>query len=129
VLDVPFDGYELDHMPGVRLFAYAIPLRSLGAGGVSELRVEGAGNVGVRRKGAKAPAAADVRLERAGAGRVRVQWDAAASPLVVVRDGRTGEILSFARGGAADVMTTSSEVEVTVSDGVKSAKRRIAVPR
>ena len=49
-----------------------------------------------------------------------ITWNAARYPLVVVRDAKTGEILSFARGGSATVETAASDLELTLSDGVAS---------
>lgn len=127
VLDISFDAYEIDHMPGVRLFAYAIPLSRMGGEVPAEIRLRGAGVDEMRRQ--SADGAGVVQVERAGAGRVRLQWDAARSPVLMVREGRTGEILSFARGGDALVTTSAPEVEIHMSNGVKSTMRRIVVPR
>src|SRR5690606_13796790 len=55
---------------------------------------------------------------------VRVVWDAAQSPLAVVRDARTGEILSLARGGAAVVESRDPELQIELSNGVRSHLRR-----
>ena len=129
VLDMMIDGYEIDHMPGVRVFAYAIPLRSFGGRAPAELRLRGPGVAEVRSRAA-APGGADgVTAERVSADRIRLRWNAVRSPVVMVRDGRTREILSFARGGDAEVATAAAEVEVSVSNGVNSTMRRIAVPR
>ena len=49
-----------------------------------------------------------------------ITWNAQRYPLAVVRDAKTGEILSFARGGAAMVETSASDLELTLSDGVQS---------
>jgi hypothetical protein len=56
-----------------------------------------------------------VTLTRAGAGRLALRWDPSESPMLLVRDPVTGEVLSFARGGAAEVATSRDEVMVTVS--------------
>jgi hypothetical protein len=125
VLDLSFDGIEIDHMPGERHFAYAIPLRSLRGAAPAELRVSGRdGREAVRRV---ETAAAAVTVTRAAAGRVRVRWDSARSPVVIVRDPRTGEVLSFARGGDISVATNAREVEVNVSNGPRSEARRYTV--
>jgi hypothetical protein len=128
VLDMSFDAWEVDHLPGVRLFAYAVPLSAMGGQAPTELRLRGAGADVVHRQTAAA-VVHDVRVEREAPDRVRVRWDAARSPVLMVRDGRTGDILSFARGGDAHVTTAAAEVEITMSDGVKSTMRRLAVPQ
>ena len=47
--------------------------------------------------------------------------------MALIRDRRTGEVLSFARGGAAQIRASSGDLEITVSDGVRSATRRVLV--
>jgi hypothetical protein len=44
--------------------------------------------------------------------------------LVVVRDAKTGEVLSLARGGATTVETAATDFELTLSDGVRSTVLR-----
>ncbi|HEX8243416.1 MAG TPA: hypothetical protein VF541_07975 [Longimicrobium sp.] len=47
----------------------------------------------------------------------------------MVRDPRTGQVLSFARGGAAQVRTDAPELELLFSDGVRTTPRRVRVER
>jgi hypothetical protein len=133
VLDMSFDAYEVDHLPGERVFAWAIPLSEMGGNAPAEIRLRGRGIGDVRRRADAAAGAAadlrDVRVVREGADDVRIRWNATRTPVLLVRDGRTGEILSFARGGDARVRTSAAEIEINMSDGVKSTMRRIAVPR
>jgi hypothetical protein len=129
VLDLSFDGYEIDHMPGVRTFAYVIPLSALGGEAPSRIRLRGAGVDEARTRTAVAAGADDLRAERVSADRVRLRWNAVRNPVIMVRDERTGAILSFARGGDAHVTTTAAQVEVNMSDGVRSITRRITVTR
>jgi hypothetical protein len=56
-----------------------------------------------------------VTATHAGAGRIALRWDASKSPMLLVRDPVTGEVLSFARGGASEVVTGRDEVVVTAS--------------
>jgi hypothetical protein len=129
VLDMTFDGYAIDHMPGVRAFSYAIPLSALGGEAPSRLRLEAEGVEVERRRTPAGAGSDDVRVERTGADKVRLQWNAARNPMIVVRDGRTGAILSFARGGDVQVTSNAAEIEVNMSDGVKSTLRRLRVTR
>jgi hypothetical protein len=46
--------------------------------------------------------------------------------MVMVRDAKTGEVLSFARGGSVDVVTRN-QVDLVFSDGVQSRVKRVAV--
>jgi hypothetical protein len=60
---------------------------------------------------------------------VTLQWDAAAHPMIMVRDPDTGEVLSFARGGNARVWTGKGAVDLEVSNGVQSHRVRRAISR
>jgi hypothetical protein len=43
----------------------------------------------------------------------------------MIRDARTGRVLSFSRGGVVDLRTASDDIEVTLSDGVRNTRTRI----
>jgi hypothetical protein len=45
----------------------------------------------------------------------------------MVRDPETGEVLSLARGGAVRLSSFKREVDLVISDGVKSRAQRLAV--
>jgi hypothetical protein len=124
-----FDGDSITDAPGAgRSFAYAIPL-SRASKPIASLVL--AGPRGSARRDAASVASSAVAGERAlggvqpavarrvGSG-ASITWNAQRYPLAVVRDAKTGEILSFARGGAAAVETSASDLELTLSDGVAS---------
>lgn len=118
-----------DHPRGGRTFAFTVPLDDAGASRLARIRLGGPGvAMAVTRAPAalRTPPAEPVRMAPAGGG-VALQWDAAAHPMVMVRDARTGEILSFARGGSVTVPTAAAGLELIASDGVQS--RRITVAR
>jgi hypothetical protein len=48
--------------------------------------------------------------------------------MALIRDARTGQILSFARGGTVTLPTSPDELDITLSDGVRSMRTR-ARPR
>ncbi|WP_309671841.1 hypothetical protein [Gemmatimonas sp.] len=112
-------------------FAFMIPVNEAAQARLATLRVRGKGRAAERTtRGSQAAldAAASAAAVRAnGVGRARVQWNATAYPLVVVRDATSGDVLSFARGGSADVAASGSDVEVVFSDGVRSASRKVKV--
>ena len=130
---ISFDGSAVADAPGVgRGFAYAIPLaRSrkpvatlLLAGPHGSARRVSSLLASRATAGAQASASATpTTLRRAAAG-ASIAWNAQRYPLVVVRDATTGEILSLARGGAATVETAATELELTLSDGVRSTVLR-----
>jgi hypothetical protein len=108
-----------------------IPVSEAAQARLATLRVRGKGRAVERAaRGSQAAldaAAAAASVRANGVGRARVQWNATAYPLVVVRDATSGEVLSFARGGSADVAASGSDVEVVFSDGVRSASRKVKV--
>jgi hypothetical protein len=47
--------------------------------------------------------------------------------MIMVRDASTGDVLSLARGGDVSVSAHTGEVELVLSDGVKSRIERVSV--
>jgi hypothetical protein len=104
-------------------FAFVVPMRVEAAMRLALLQLEGAGvRATVTQASSEAPV---VRVTRAGAGRLALGWDPSKSPMLLVRDPVTGEVLSFARGGAAEVVTNRDEVVVTASGRARGAEMRI----
>jgi hypothetical protein len=60
---------------------------------------------------------------------VSLRWDPALYPMLMVRDPDSGEVLSFVRGGAAQVRTSKGELDLDVSDGLRSQRVRLAINR
>ena len=124
-----FDGDSVADAPGAgNSFAFAIPL-TRAAKPIASLVVAGPRG-SARRDAAVVTASATagqralvdahtVAMRRVGSD-AALTWNATRYPLVVVRDAKTGEVLSFARGGSATVETTASDLELTLSDGVAS---------
>jgi hypothetical protein len=113
-------------------FAFAVPLDQARATRLASLRLAGPGGTV-----ASARPTASLQLGTAGApvtGRregqsVVLQWNASAHPTLMVRDPDTGSVLSFARGGNARVWTSKGELDLELSDGVKSQRLRLAISR
>lgn len=122
-----------DDPQGRQHFAFAVPLDQARANRLASLRLTAPGGQ------AAAVSQSVARLEREGtsdsivaqreAAGVRLQWNAAAHPMIMVRDPDTGEVLSFARGGNARVWTAKGEMDLEVSDGVQSHRVRLAISR
>ncbi|HEU4681707.1 MAG TPA: hypothetical protein VFS51_08180, partial [Gemmatimonadales bacterium] len=113
-------------------FAFAVPLDPARANRIATLKLAGPGG-----STAHSRAAADLRtsgaqesiaVQREGQS-VGLRWNASVHPTIMVRDPDTGEVLSFARGGSARVWTTKGEVDVVLSDGVRSQSLRKAISR
>jgi hypothetical protein len=115
-----------DDNHGEKHFAFAVPLASDRAARLAAIRLLGEGREVSMRQSAEAPSA--VRARRAAGGRVTLEWDAVKSPMILVRDAATGQIVSFARGGHAEVTTDRPELSVTLSNRVQSPDLRISVP-
>lgn len=115
-------------------FAFAIPLSTEKAARLSSLRLAGLGRETISR--ARVSSAAQVQagvqsdsveVQRLGAGRVALRWNARANPVVMVRDAETGQVLSFARGGDVELSISKRQVDLVLSNGVKSRLRRVRV--
>jgi hypothetical protein len=122
-----------DNPDGSRHFAFAVPLEPERASRIGSLRLAGPGvQVAALRPQAgpaqQGVAPGDVALRRDQGG-VTLTWDAAAHPMIMVRDPSTGHVLSFARGGRARVWTDKSELDLVLSNGVRSQPMRRAISR
>jgi hypothetical protein len=138
VFSVSIDGDLLgDGEPGERHFAHAVPLSASAQERLTSLRISGVGvqpavrvssaPLAAARSGGVAAAQPSVMLRRAGPAAFSMQWDATTHPLVVVRDPVSGDILSFARSGRIELPGSHAELELIVSDGVRSSTSRVRV--
>lgn len=108
--------------PDDQTFAFIVPLSQWRGVALNRLRFSALGRQVEQRGlgGGAVPSA-----QRTSPGRVRISWNASSDRIALIRDARTGHILSFARGGDVDIRTASDDLEITLSDGVKSTKSRI----
>jgi hypothetical protein len=126
LFNVSFTPHDIADAPHTQQsFVFAVPISGAQAARLSSLRLSGQGRETVRTTSPAKVGTAQVR--RAPGGKVAVRWDARTHPMVMVRDAQTGEVLSFARGGSVDVVSLKREVDLMVSDGVKSSVKRVAV--
>ena len=114
-----------------RHFAFAIPMDEASQNELASIRLSGAGAAPVSLQASLAPegVAASINAVEAtprGGGVVNVRWGGQATRMALIRDRRTGQILSLARGGSANVRS-NGDLDVILSDGVRSAKRQISV--
>jgi len=113
-----------------RHFAFAIPMDEATQADLATIRLTGPGAAAASMEASSATAGASLSVNSVGAapaasGTVRVQWATTGARMALIRDRQTGEILSFARGASASVRTRSTDLEVILSDGVRSATRRV----
>jgi hypothetical protein len=124
-----FSPAEVADLPGShQSFAFAIPLASAQAERLGSLRLRGNGQEAVLTASpAAAPSSTGPALRRVATGRVGLHWNHLAYPMVMVRDVETGEILSLASGGSVELPTSKRQVELVLSNGVKSVRQRLPV--
>jgi hypothetical protein len=107
-------------------FAFAIPLRMFEGSQVGGLRISGGGRQEARRERGVFPSMTsppEPLIAPSGGASVEVSWDAALFPMALIQDAETGQVLSFARGGQIIVPTDAVEIDITLSDGVRSSSR------
>jgi hypothetical protein len=119
-----------------RHFTFALPTASLPTDRMAALRLRtdsrvlalremsGGGTGGPAGAPALTGAEAELQVLRSGS-RTELRWDAAGVPLLVVRDPASGEILSLARYGRVEVVAPGGELELILSDGIRSRTVRI----
>jgi len=123
VFGVSFEGEEVADLPGAeeRHFAFVLPLTDQELTSLASVQLAGHG-LTVRRARAAAGMATGPSRGAATAARygseLELRWDPA-YPLAVIRDARTGEILSFARNGVGRVQA-AGPVTIELSEGVSS---------
>jgi len=123
-----FSPDQIADVPGhQQSFVFAVPMSAAEAVRVSTLRLRGQG-----REAVLAPAAPraspSVQLRRITNDRVSLRWDSRFHPLVMVRDSDTGEVLSLARGGDVQLISSKNRLDLVLSDGVKSHLQQLSLP-
>ena len=58
---------------------------------------------------------------------IRIEWNADAYPLAMIRDGTTSVLLSMARNGTVRIPSKTRELEILLSDGVKTRTQRLTI--
>ena len=127
---VPFEPSEVADLPGegqVAHFAFAVPLAAADAAKLAELRWTRGGDLLARRGRAAAAASRAPQLQARFDGQADLAWDAAAEPMVLVRDPATGSVLGFGRDGAFSFPAGAGDLELHLSNGVtsRSVTRRL----
>ncbi len=137
LFSLSFAGEEVaDGADGARQFAFTVPMSADVESRLAELRLSAPGrptrslrsNFAITAQGPIAPDPRPVVSSIAG-GRARVQWNAATHPMVMVRDARSGQVLSLGRDGTTTVSNNGGDLELVFSDRVRSITQRVSVPR
>jgi hypothetical protein len=58
---------------------------------------------------------------------VALRWDHRAYPMVMVKDAETGEVMSIAEGGTIELPTAKRQIDLVLSDGIRSVLKRVPV--
>lgn len=128
-----FEPAEIDHAPGTRHFTLAIPLPAGDANAIATIRAVGPMRAAERRwSGESATAAvrdAGMTLTRGAPGASMLQWDPRRSAAMLVRDATTGEVLALGMRGQLRFPAGRGELEVLLTDGVRTTTRRIPAQR
>lgn len=131
-----FDGEKVADSPtNDETFAFVVPSDMLRGRTVARLRVGNAGGAQEIREPsvARRPLVRDSsevpRVTPVGRGLVRITWAGSEVRGVLVRDAHSGDILAFARGGSVLVRTNARDLDLTLSNGVRSEGHRVQVRR
>ena len=116
--------------PTARHFAFAIPMDEATQGELSSIQLTGPGTAPATMHASLAPAGVSAAINAVAAtamagGAVRLEWAATGARMALIRDRQTGEVLSFGRGTNAQIRSTSADLDVILSDGVRSVRREV----
>lgn len=115
-----------DASPGAKQFALAVPLDAERAKQLSVIRVTGEGRAAERRAVRdESVTVADIPVRISASplkNAVAVSWPRERYAMAIIRDADSGEIIAFARNGAALVKPRNGRVDVVLTDGVQSVR-------
>lgn len=122
-----FDAHEVADLPlqSAKQFAFVVPMENAAIDAIQTVRVmKGAVELAARQ--AASPEQAKkalnyLQVARLSGGAAQINWDSTTQPMAMLRDARTGEVRGFLRGGSALVENAPAEMEVQVSDGVRTS--------
>jgi len=127
--DASFAGQPVGDLPGAaeEHFAFVLPVAPAVEARLAGIRVTARGRAALQQAVAGAGDVTIALTRRSETG-VELRWDGVRFPMALVRDARTGEVLSFARGGAALIAARAPALDVELSDGVRGVRSRRLVP-
>jgi hypothetical protein len=129
IYSASFEGSEIgDGVAGERHFSFAIPLSPATLARLRKLEVvRGGKSLAMNVESSSAGLVEDpVESVQNVPGGMQLKWNPAAYKMVLVRDAATGQVISFARGGAARIIARANRaVDLVFSDGVRSKSKRV----
>jgi hypothetical protein len=123
---VPFQMYEVADMPNdePKQFAFVVPLDAALIDAVDSMHVmKGESELALQKSKAATQSQAAMKIFRVASlpnRQAEIHWDAITHPVAMLRDAKTGEVRGFLRGGDATVDDVPDNLEIQLSDGVKT---------
>lgn len=132
-----FTPHKVGDDPGKsKHFAFAIPTHLMAGHHIKTIRVVGQG-IETESKPTLSPEQKSRLLEpgslvnrvstKAGQQGIEITWDDAELPMIMIRDGQTGDVLSFARGGEVFIASGAETLIIHSSYGVGSVSHEIQI--
>jgi len=127
LMSLPFDAPEVEDLPNtsLRMFSFVVPMSADTMSKISSVHLSKDGRELARviAPSGTAPmlnAHAAVKPQYLPNHKMQFTWDATQSPMVMLRDAKTGEVRGFLRGGSAEIEDAPDDMEVQFSDGIHS---------
>jgi len=135
LMTLPFDAPEVADLPdtSLRIFSFVVPMSADTMSKISSVHLSKDGRELTHLTAASGSmpmlgARAVVKQQYLPNHKMQFFWDAAQSPLVMLRDAKTGEVRGFLRGGSATIEDAPDDLEVQFSDGIHSNSVRYERP-
>jgi len=124
LFSVSFDAQRIADLPGEQeAFAFVLPRSMLRGQDLASLTLTTrGGRTAASIQSTVLSSDPSATVTRPGPRSMRLRWNAARYPVVMVRNPVTGSILSFARGGDVTIATERDEVELNYSNRVQSIR-------
>ena len=127
LITLPFSAPEVADIPNtsVQIFSFVVPMSDDVISRISTVHLSKDGRE-LTRVVAPSPttpmlaARAAVKPQYLPNKKMQFSWDASQSPVVMLRDAKTGEVRGFLRGGNGTVEDVPDNLEVQFSDGIHS---------
>ena len=128
LVTLPFDAAEVADLPNtsLRMFSFVVPMSDDMMSRIASVQLSKDGRELIRKTAdagvaAMLAARAVVKPQFLPNKKVQFSWDTTQSPVVMLRDAKTGEVRGFLRGGNADIEDAPDDLEVQFSDGIHSS--------
>ena len=125
---LPFDAPEVEDLPNtsLRMFSFVVPMSADTVSKIASVHLSKDDRelARVTAPSGAAPmlnARVAVRPQYLPNHKMQFMWDATQSPMIMLRDAKTGEVRGFLRGGSGTIEDAPDDLEVQFSDGIHSS--------